>query len=453
MDVLLNQPEFQTILTKYPRGQVRNVLREFLNQIRRQPDSYQETDLHPQNLAEIVVKLLSIKLKPSLESVINATGTILHTNLGRAILAKEAIQAVTSITNGYSNLELRLSDGKRGQRADHVAKLLCELTNAESAFVVNNNAGAVLLILTALAKNKEVIVSRGELIEIGGKFRIPDVMTASGAILREVGTTNRTHLYDYENAVNDNTALLLKAHRSNFSVVGFTREVSLDQLIGLGKAKHIPVMFDLGSGSMIDTRNAGVDSTPVSEHIKEGVDLLCFSGDKLLGGPQAGIILGQKEFVEKVASHPLARALRIDKMTLAALEATLNLYRDPELAWEKIPVLRMLALSESDLKLRAQKLSRKLRGLKLNGFQFNAQKDTTAVGGGALPMVQLPSWVISVRCEYLSAQKLQDQLRSGSPPIIGRIQSDMLLLDMRTVADKEEIAIYNVFSTLFQSDR
>jgi len=370
--------------------------------------------------------------------VINATGVVIHTNLGRAPLHSSAIQHLIDISKTYSNLEYDLDRGERGSRYTHVEETLCRLSGAESALVVNNNAGAVLLVLNALAEGKEVIVSRGELVEIGGAFRIPDVMKRSGALLREVGTTNRTHFDDYQKAIGPDTALLLKVHTSNFRVMGFASEVSLQDLVQLGKQQQLPVVDDLGSGCLIDLTRYGLEKEPtVQETIKTGVDVVTFSGDKLLGGPQAGIILGKKTFLDLFKANPLTRALRIDKLTLAALESTLLLYLDEKMAMEEIPTLRMLSLDIGKLKRRGKRLLKRLAGIENKRMTFALKEDVSQVGGGALPLQELQTAVVAVRTLDLSVNSLEENLRKGDPPIISRISKEELLLDMRTVFDEE----------------
>lgn len=384
--------------------------------------------------------------KPSLKRVINATGIIVHTNLGRAPLAKVIISYLLEIAGAYSNLEYDLKSGKRGSRYVHVEDLLLELTGAEAALVVNNNASAVLISLNTLAKGREVIVSRGELVEIGGSFRIPEVMKWAGCILKEVGTTNKTHLYDYESAINENTALLLKVHKSNYAIVGFTKEVNTQELVSLAHSKGLPVMEDLGSGCLIDFSKYGLAKEPtVQEVVKAGVDVITFSGDKLLGGPQAGIILGKKDFIEKIKKNPLNRAIRIDKLTLAALEMTLRLYRDEKIAIEHIPVLKMILTKPEELKKRAQKLYRSLNFITTFGFEIKLVPTTSKTGGGALPLLDLPSFGVAIKAKYFSLQDLQEKLRNFSPPIIAMAEEDNLVFDVRCLFEEDLAYIKKFF--------
>jgi len=434
---LLDSDWFQPLNNQYSRDLVRDAIREEIDHLRDKINDIAHDRIEPENLAHQVRFRIQGYFKKSLIGVINATGTVLHTNLGRAPLAADALEAVIQVSRGYSNLEFNLDSGSRGHRSDHLSNLICRLTGAEAAIAVNNNAGAVLLSLAALVRDQEVIVSRGELIEIGGGFRIPDVMAASGAILKEVGTTNRTHLADYEIAINENTGMLFKAHYSNFGMVGFTKEVTLSELVTLGQSRKIPVMFDLGSGCIADGSEHGWYSTPVAQTLEDGADLVTFSGDKLLGGPQAGIIVGKSKFIEKISKHPMARALRLDKMTLAALEATLRLYLRPDRIWETIPALRMLSVSENTLKKRASRLTRQLRKLKSQQVLIQTARSKSAVGGGALPLADLPTWSVKLSFPTGNPMRVQDKLRKTSPPVICRVQDDFLILDMRTVSNGE----------------
>lgn len=383
----------------------------------------------------------------SLRRVINATGILLHTNLGRAPLCGEALEEITSVSRGYSNLEFDLSTGRRGLRYDHVSEILRVLTGAEDAMVVNNNAAAVLLVLNTLSRGKEAIVSRGELIEIGGEFRIPEVMEKSGALLREVGSTNRTHLFDYESAINPGTTgMILKVHTSNFRTVGFTGEVEPAVLAELGSRHGIPLMNDLGSGCLLDLGRFGLTREPtVQDAVKSGAQVITFSGDKLLGGPQAGIILGQRPVMEKIRKNPLNRALRIDKLTLAALEATLKHYlfsKNPE---EHLPVLRFMTEPLDSVHRRAEELLLRLDGIGDRRFSFTARPDVSFAGGGSLPTQEFPSMVVTVQAEHMAAIEMERRLRDGDPPVIGRIQEEQVLLDVRALTDGEIDIIERIF--------
>jgi len=366
--------------------------------------------------------------RPSLEAVINATGVIIHTNLGRAPLAASAIDRVVEVARGYSSLEYDLDRGTRGRRDIHAETLLCRLTGAEAAVVVNNNAAATMIVLAALAAGREVIVSRGELVEIGGGFRVPDVMAQSGASLREVGTTNKTRVSDYGAAVNDRTGLILRVHPSNFRIEGFTERPALADLVALGKEFNIPVAEDLGSGNL---DRIGFRSEPsVEATMAAGVDICCFSGDKLLGGPQAGIIVGRAALVERIRKHPLMRALRVDKMTYAALEATLAEYAAGREA-TTVPVQRMLTMTADQVRARAETLAAAINTF--TGWRAEIVAGASTIGGGSAPGVELPTWLVAIANDELSPDALEERLRRATPPVIARIERDRVLLDLRTV--------------------
>ena len=443
VDEILSRPEIANLLNVHPRAVVVDAIRKGLGRLRdellnKDPSQIEDATFSFEHLYPLIQKELDLQVQPRIRRVINATGVVIHTNLGRSPLHPRALQHMIDVSGTYSNLEYDLDLGERGDRYSHVEGLLCRLSGAESGLVVNNNAAAVLLVLNAMAEGKEVIVSRGELVEIGGAFRIPDVMKRSGALLKEVGTTNRTHLSDYEKAVGSQTALLLKVHTSNFRIMGFTSSVSLQELVQLGKQYDIPVMEDLGSGCLLDLTPYGLEKEPtVPEVIKASVDVVTFSGDKLLGGPQAGIILGKKKFIDPIKVNPLTRALRIDKLTLTALESTLLFYLDEKRAMREIPTLRMLSLDRSKLKGRGRRLLRRLSGVPQGGTEFILKEDISQVGGGAYPLQELPTMVVAVKPRNLSVNRLQENLRRGDPPIISRISRDELILDMRTVFDDE----------------
>ncbi|HTG00069.1 MAG TPA: L-seryl-tRNA(Sec) selenium transferase [Nitrospirota bacterium] len=402
-----------------------------------------------QELLDDAERILGDLSRPSLRPVINATGVIVHTNLGRSLLSPRAIERMVEVSGRYSNLEYDIAAGERGKRFVHVENTLLRLTGVEAATVVNNNAAAVLLCLNTLARGKEVVVSRGELVEIGGSFRVPDVMERSGAVLREVGTTNKTHLKDYEKAINENTGLLLKVHTSNYRIVGFTKEVDAAELTRLGKRYAIPVMWDLGSGSFINLAAFGAGSEPtVQQAVDSGVDVLTFSGDKLLGGPQAGLILGRKAYLDPIRSNPLARALRIDKLTLAALDATLSAYFDPEKALREIPTLWMLTQPFSEIERKAGLLAAGLRDVNDGGLTVDIQDDVSQSGGGALPTGRFPTRTVCISHERLSANAIESRLRLGDPPIIARIRDGLVVFDPRTLNDGEIAAIVNAVRSL-----
>ncbi len=442
VDQLLIHPVIETALTSHPKTLVLKAIHQVLDALRTdiKEGEITETDtgLDTESVSSRVVEKLTVLSRPSLRSVINATGVVVHTNLGRSILPERAIERFRSIAGGYSNLEYDLDQGRRGSRYVHVEEILKELTSAEAGMVVNNNAGAVLIALETMAKGREVVVSRGQLVEIGGSFRIPDVMRKSGARMVEVGTTNKTHLKDYEEVIGPETALLLKVHTSNFQVVGFTEEVPLSELVKLGERHGIPVMEDLGSGCLIDFSTYGLIKEPtVQEALAQGVGLVTFSGDKLLGGPQAGIILGQRDLVEAIRKNPLNRALRIDKLTLLALEETLRLYRDPQVATQEIPTLQMICQTYNSLAAKAERLYTLVNSLKSDLFSIELMDGTSKVGGGALPLQGLKSRLLCLIPGTLSSQQMEARLRSYSPPVITRLERDRVILDVRTIQESE----------------
>jgi L-seryl-tRNA(Ser) seleniumtransferase len=389
-------------------------------------------------LADRVTSRLKRELRPKLRTVINATGIVLHTNLGRSPIAEEAAKAAYEAAHGYLSLELDLDSGKRSSRQVAVREWLCRLSGAESATAVNNNAAATVIVLRTLAAGKEVIISRGQLIEIGGSFRIPDIMGVSGAILREVGTTNITRLADYERALGPNTGALLQVHSSNYRISGFTKSVPLADLTALGKKHGLPVIDDIGSGAVLDFARFGFQGEPVARaSIAAGADLVLFSGDKLLGGPQAGIIAGRKEWIQKIEKDPLMRAFRLDKMTLAALEVTLRLYLHEERALREVPVLRMLGTPLKELRQRAEKLAEQLRGI-AGLATVKPAEDVAYVGGGSLPDQPMKSWVVEIEADSLSDAELARRLRLGTPAVMARLRDGKLVLDVRTIFDHQE---------------
>jgi len=387
--------------------------------------------------ADITAKCRALNM-PSLQHVLNASGIIVHTNLGRSPLSRQAQQEVQSVACCYSNLEFNLASGQRGSRAEHIEELLIQLTGAEAGFAVNNNAAAVLLCLAALARGTDVLVSRGELVEIGGSFRIPDVMEQSGARLVEVGTTNRTHAADYRSAITGATGLLFKAHPSNYRILGFTSDVGLAELVRLGSEQALPVLFDLGSGCVVDAALLGLSGEiMVQQAVKTGADIITFSGDKLFGGPQAGIIVGKKACVDRIRTHPLARALRIDKLTLAALSATLRTYvLEPENI-ASIPVMAMLTASQEDLRIRALAVAEAVKP-HLPAGAVTVEQDFSQVGGGSCPLEDLPTWVVCIDPRPKVPNRCDALLRAGAPPVVCRISKDRVLFDMRTILPHED---------------
>ena len=452
VDKILSLPTMISLLATHPRPTMLTAVRNVLETLR--VDSINGKMREPMNeshLCSLIEKELEQIVAPNLHAVVNGTGVVIHTNLGRSLLAKSACRQMLEVAERYSNLEMDMATGERGERYSHVESLLCELTGAEAALVVNNNAAAVLLALSALAGGREVVVSRGELVEIGGSFRIPDVMKLSGAVLKEVGTTNRTHLNDYQRAVSENTALLLKVHTSNFSVVGFTADVPIEQLVICGRGAGIPVLADVGSGSLLDlTRYGIVGETSLQEYIKAGVDIVTCSGDKMLGGPQAGIILGKLEIITRLRKEQLLRALRIDKLTLAALEATLRLYRDERQAVAEIPTLRMLTVQPEALKAKATLYLRRIRPRIPSSVALSVIAGYSQVGGGSLPLLDLPTFLMAVTVEGRSSEQIDASFRRGKTPVLGRINKGRYLLDLRTLQDADISAVIEAMNVIGQ---
>ena len=437
-DELLRRDDLAALASTLPRPVVTDAVRDAVEAIRARVLAGEEALFDDDSIAEDAIDLARDRMRPSLRPLVNATGIIVHTNLGRSRLSDEALRAVVEVAGNYSTLEYDVETGERGSRHTHVERLICDLTGAEAAMAVNNNAAAVLLAIAGLAKGKEAIVSRGQQVEIGGSFRIPDVMRQSGAKMVEVGATNKTHLADYANAITPKTGLLLKVHSSNFRVVGFTEEVSLADLVALGAEHGVPVYEDQGSGVLIDLAPYGLPDEPtVRSSIEAGVDLVSVSGDKLLGGPQAGILAGTKPVIDRLKKHPLARALRLDKMTLAALEATLRLYLDPERALRDVPTLRMLTESPESVAARARTLVDRIVAATGEAFWVAAMPDVSRAGGGALPLADIPTTIVTLSPREMSANDLEAALRLGNPTIIARIRDARVVLDPRTLSDHE----------------
>jgi L-seryl-tRNA(Ser) seleniumtransferase len=438
-DELLKREDLTALAGSAPRAVVVGAVRDAVESLRERLLGGETVEFDDDTVADEVGRLVAARLRPSLRRVVNATGIIVHTNLGRSVLAESALRAMIDAAGNYSTLEYDVSTGERGSRHVHVERLICEVTGAEAAMAVNNNAAAVLLAIAGLSARKEAIVSRGQLVEIGGSFRIPDVMRQSGAKMVEVGATNKTHLRDYEAAITPKTGLLLKVHSSNFRVVGFTEEVSLAQLVALGREHGIPVYEDQGSGVLMDLSAYGLPDEPtVRDSIEAGADLVSVSGDKLLGGPQAGILAGRADIIARLKKHPLARALRLDKMTLAALEATLRLYLDPERALAEIPTLRMLTSPNDEVALRARQLVDRITAACGDAFDVIAMPDVARAGGGALPLADIPTTVVALQPRTMSANELEERLRLGEPAIIARIKDGRVLIDPRTLAAGEQ---------------
>ena len=442
VDAVLQETITRDLLEHYDRefvvGQVRLILTAWRDQIRQGG-----IDAEPLALLERVALQLTARIaeaeQPGLRPVINATGVILHTGLGRAPLPATAREALTAVAEGYCNLEIDLDGGDRGSRLDHVEEMVCRLAGAEAAIVVNNNAAAVLLALNSLSRGREVLVSRGELIEIGGSFRIPEIITSSGARIREVGTTNRTHLNDYAGALSPDTAMILVVHPSNYQVKGFTAHVELAELVALGRKAQVPVVHDLGGGVLVDLKTWGLPSEPVvAESLATGVDLVTFSGDKILGGPQSGLIVGSRSRVEQLKGDPLMRALRCDKLTLAALEACLRLFLlAPAKLAELHPVLNMMTMPAGTVRARGERLIAMLPASTANPLRPQLEDSLAQVGSGALPLEEIPSYAVTLGPDFYSAEELARMLRTGAVPVVGRIQRDRLHLDMRTVSDSQ----------------
>ena len=437
VDEILNKKEICSLLKKNLRPVIVEAIRESIDYYRKKIISHELTDITMENIVQRVIDKVQFEKQSNLKTVINATGVIIHTNLGRSKLSARAIDNVINISQNYSNLEYDINLGKRGSRYSHVEELIKKITGAEAALVVNNNAAAVMLVLNTLCNNKEAIVSRGQLVEIGGSFRVPDVMSFSGAKLTEAGTTNRTHLYDYENNINENTGVILRVHTSNFKIMGFTEEVTIEDMVTLGEKYNIPVIEDIGSGTLVDFSKYGFSHEPtVQESINKGIDVVTFSGDKMLGGPQAGIIIGKKIYIDAMKKNQLTRALRIDKMTLAALEGTLYYYLDENEAVKNIPTLNMILGSKEEIKKKAQRLKRKLQN-KNSNFSFKIEPDSSMVGGGSMPTERIETFTLKVKHKFLSADELEKKLRMNKIPIIVRISNDEVIFDLRTIEEKD----------------
>lgn len=443
VEEILQEPVIQKLLEVHPRWTVIEAVRETLEEHRQKILALlrQGTETFVPDLSSLldqVCRKVQHLAHPSLRRVINATGVILHTNLGRAPLSPEALARLQEIAQHYSTLEFDLPQGARGSRQGHVQGLLTRLTGAEGALAVNNNAAAVLLSINTIAEGREVVVSRGELIEIGDSFRIPDVMRKAGAVLREVGTTNRTRLKDYEQAIGEKTALLLKVHPSNFRMVGFTSDVPLVDLVTLGQRRTLPVMMDMGSGAIADLAPFGLKGEPtVQETLRSGVDLITFSGDKLLGGPQAGLIVGKRLVIERLRKNPLARAVRIDKLSLAALEATLRSYLEGEKGLGAIPALAMITCPLDEIEQRAARVRASLLGHAHPSVRVTVEEQWSEVGGGALPAQGLPTYCVALQRSEVPPHRLEALLRDADPPVVARIKGEKVLLDMRTVREDE----------------
>lgn len=440
VDVLLENPDIVTLIENHHRDVVVDVIREEIDKLRNFIKENDDINLIEEKINNLIenIKISTEKVYSyNIKKVINGTGTILHTNLGRAIISKKHADYLSEVVTSYSNLEYNLEEGKRGERYSHFEKLICKITGAEAAMAVNNNAAAVMLVLSSMAAEKEVIVSRGELVEVGGKFRIPDVMKSSNAHLVEIGTTNKTHLEDYEDAISENTGAFLKVHTSNFKILGFTESVSIEELCKLGREKDIPVIEDIGSGVLIDLSEYGLEYEPtVQDSIKAGVDVVSFSGDKLLGGPQAGIIVGKKKYIDKMKKNPLTRAFRIDKFTATILEMIFHEYLNEEDAIKNIPVLSLITKDLKEIEKNANALFNKIENLE-NVADINVEDTFSQIGGGSLPAERIKSKSVTIMPKNISTQSLEAKLRAGKNPVVGRISEEKLILDMRTVLEDE----------------
>ena len=453
--VVLSEEKGDLMVTEAVRAVIAGLRASILDLSDKKAEEFDASALEIEAVAEAAEAKVLRDEELNLYPLINATGTILHTNLGRAPLCRDAVENVARVSRGYSDLEYNVLKGKRGSRHDLVSELIAELTGAEDAMVVNNNAAATMIVLATIGAGKEIVVSRGELVEIGGAFRIPDIMMQSGAYLQEVGTSNKTKASDYENAIitkqqaeeamfdmdprggmRFETGALMKVHKSNYDIVGFTEEASLEELVEIGKRYDLPVIFDMGNGLMLDMSAYGLNEPNIPASLATGIDVMLFSGDKLLGGPQAGIIVGKKKYIKAMKKHPLARAMRVDKMTFAALEATLMKYRDPKVALRDIPVLNMISASGEEMRAKAERLADAIKRVN-PALSLELVPVEDQIGGGSAPMVRLPGWAVSVKDGMKSADRTERKLRKAEVPVVARINEDRLLLCVRTIAEDE----------------
>lgn len=459
VDVLMKTKRALALIEKYSRDMVANTVRSVLDEMRseiRKADqkSFSETKLTADNVIKKVDKSLEEKFSSSLNRAINATGVILHTGLGRALLSEEAREAIHRASDGYCTLATDIETGRRGHRDVHLEGLLCELTGAEAATMVNNNAAATMLILNTLAQGKEVIVSRGQLVEIGGSFRMPDVMEASGAVLREVGTTNKTHLKDYIAAINENTGAIMRVHHSNYRIVGFAEEPSIESLSTVAQEHNIPLIDDLGSGALLDLKDFGIETEPlVQDSIKAGVDIACFSGDKLIGGPQAGIIVGKTLTVKRIKKNPLMRALRVGKLTLAGMEATLRLFLNLEKLKDRHPVYKMFSLTIDELEKRGRRIRKKLQEKISREAELSLIDGGSQIGSGSVPVETLPTRLLKVQPASVSAENLARKLRVNNPPVFTRVHRDAVLFDLRTIREEEDESVIEALMTALKKGK
>lgn len=434
VEKVLNGKNIIPLLARMPRRLVVRIIRDHLEKLRKQIIAGEIVEFDSKNLAEIIERQKRLSIKRA----INGLGVVLHTGLGRAPLSKAAQNALIEVSENFSTLAIDLETGRRGERYAHVDSLLCELTGAEASMVVNNNAAATMLILNTMAENREVIISRGQLVEIGGAFRMPDVMKRSNAIMVEVGTTNRTHLKDYEAAINEKTSMLLRVHMSNYRIVGFTKEVPLEDLVALGRKHNIPVVDDLGSGALIDLSKFGLPKEPlVQESVAAGADVVCFSGDKLIGGPQAGIIVGKKQYIDAIKKNPLTRALRSGKLTYAVLEATLRLFLDEEKLIKEHALMQILLKPINQMEKEAKSLYKKSQALIGENAEMSVRDSLSEIGGGSLATESMPTKVLAIKPKKIAVEELAKRMRFYDPPVFGRIEKDEFLLDFRTIRSDE----------------
>ncbi len=452
MDEILGQDKIKNLSETVDVEAIKDIANEILNGFRndiRNGITEEELDKKIERLYDEIIDSFSSLREDRLKPLVNATGTVIHTNLGRSLISKDMVSSIENILLGYSNLEFDLERGVRGLRYSHIENLITKVTGAEAAMVVNNNASAVLLVLSEFAKGKEAVISRGELIEIGGSFRIPDVMEASGCELREVGTTNKTHLFDYERAINENTGVILKVHTSNYRVVGFTEDVKAFELKKLADENELPIIEDLGSGVLVNLEEYGLMHEPtVQESVESGIDIITFSGDKLLGGPQAGIIIGKKKYIDRLKRNQLTRALRVDKITIKLLEEIFTVYLYEKDPVKKIPTLNMITKSKETILEDSKKVS---KGLKKLGYEAEVVEDYSEVGGGSLPTEKLPTYVIKVSDEELSEGEIDYRLRQLKYPVVGRIHKEYFIIDPRTFVDDDVKRVISAFKEIKES--
>jgi len=456
VDSLLGDEQARELIERFGREALAKACRDALDELRSEilkagALESEEEALSSERLFRKIEAQLQLRFSPSLQKAVNATGIIMHSGLGRAVLSEEARKALDEVSRGYCTLALEIETGRRGQRDSDVSRFLCELTGAEAATLANNNAAATVLILNTLAKGKEVIVSRGQLVEIGGSFRMPEVMKTSGAALREVGTTNKTHLRDYAEAINDNTGAILRVHHSNYRIVGFAEEPEIEELADLGNKRHVPVIDDLGSGALVDLQEFGLQTEPlIGRSIRAGAAVACFSGDKLIGGPQSGIIVGQADIISRIKKNPLARAFRCGKLTIAALEATLKLFLAPEKLRERHPLYRMLSLSLENLEKRCRRVERALKKRLPAEVEVSVQDGGSQVGSGAVPVETIPTKLLSLKAVSRPPDEIARELRFHKPPIFTRIHKEAVLFDFRTIQPDEENLIQEAILRIFE---